>query len=62
MKLGQLIEYKRNIFLQLLYRKWGRETSCRPLFNFLQKINMKQKQAVCSLISIYFDSSQLGMQ
>ena len=31
-KFGQLIEYnKRNIFLQILCRKWGRETSSRPL-------------------------------
>ena len=35
MKFGQLIKYnKRNIFLQKLYRKWGRETSSRPLFIF----------------------------
>ena len=32
MKFGQLIEYnKRNIFLQKLYGKWGRETSPKPL-------------------------------
>ena len=35
MKLGQLIDYcKRNIFLQKLYGKWGRETSSRPRFIF----------------------------
>ena len=35
MKLGQLIEYnKRNIFLQKLCGKWGRETSPSPLFTF----------------------------
>ena len=35
MKLGQLIKYnKRNIFLQKSCRKWGRETSSRPLFVF----------------------------
>ena len=35
MKLGQLIEYnKKNIFLQKLWRKWGRETSSWPLFIF----------------------------
>ena len=35
MKFGQLIEYnKRNIFLQKLCRKWGKETSSRPLFIF----------------------------
>ena len=32
-KFGQLIEYnKRNIFLQKLCQKWGREASSRPLF------------------------------
>ena len=31
-KFGQLIEYnKRNIFLQKLCRKWGKEASSRPL-------------------------------
>ena len=35
MKFGQLIEYsKKNIFLQKLCRKWGKETSSRPLFIF----------------------------
>ena len=35
MKFGQLIEHpKRNIFLWKLCRKWGRETSSRPLFVF----------------------------
>ena len=33
MKFGQLIEYKkRNIFLQNLCAKWGKETSSRLLF------------------------------
>ena len=35
MKLGQLIEYNKiNIFLQILCRKWGSETSSRPLSIF----------------------------
>ena len=35
MKFGQSIEYKkRNIFLQKLCRKWGKETSYRLLFIF----------------------------
>ena len=39
MKLGQLIESnKRNIVIQKLYRKWGRETSSRPLFIFYKCI------------------------
>ena len=35
MKFVQLIEYsKRPTFLQKLCRKWGKETSSRPLFIF----------------------------
>ena len=35
MKFGQLIEYNEiNVFPQKLYRKWGRETSPKPLFIF----------------------------
>ena len=35
MKLGQLIEHnKRNVFLQKWCRKWGKETSSRPLYFF----------------------------
>ena len=34
MKIEQLIEYNRNIFLQKLCRKGGKETSSRPLFIF----------------------------
>ena len=62
MKLVQLIEHnKRDIFLQKLCGKWGRETSSRPLY-FLKKLNMRWKQVVCSLVSIYFDSPQLAIQ
>ena len=65
MKFGQLIEYnKQNIFLQKLCRKWGKETSSRPLLFFLKKIklNMKWKQVVCNLVSKYFNSPQLAIQ
>ena len=62
MKLRQLIEYnKRKIFLQKLCRKWGRETSSRPLA-WIKKLNIRQMQVVCSLVSIYFDSPQFGIQ
>ena len=38
MKFGQLIEYnKRSTFLQKLCRKWGKETSSRPLFIFWKR-------------------------
>ena len=62
MKLGQLVEYnKRNIFLQKLCGKGGRETSSRPLY-FLKKLNQVANQVVYSLVSIYFDSPQLVIQ
>ena len=39
MKFGQLKEYnKRNILLQKACRKWGRETSPRPLFAFKEAL------------------------
>ena len=39
MKFSQLIESnKRNIFLQKLCEKWGKETSSRPLFIFLKRL------------------------
>ena len=60
MKFGQVIEYNKiNIFLQILYRKSGKETSCRPLC-FIKKLDMSSEQVVCSLVSIYFDSPQLA--
>ena len=48
MKLGQLIKYnKRNIFLQNLCRKWGRETSSWPLFIFKKCVTwLKNKWAL----------------
>ena len=33
--------YVRNIFLQKSSRKWGRETSFRPLFVFLKKLYIR---------------------
>ena len=39
MKFGQLIEYKRNIFLQKLCGKRGKETSSRPLYFFRKSLN-----------------------
>ena len=34
--IGQLTKYNENIFLQKSCRKWGRETTSRPLFVFLK--------------------------
>ena len=60
MKIDQLIEYdmNENIFL-------GKETSSRSVFVdfcFSIKLYMKYKQAICSLVSMYFDISQNEMQ
>ena len=61
MKVGQIMEYsKRNIFLQKPRRKWGREYGSRP--RFFKKLYIRQNQVVCSLVSKYFDSPQLGIQ
>ena len=39
MEFGQFIEYnKRNIFLQKLCEKWGKENSSRPLLIFLKSL------------------------
>ena len=34
MESGHVIEYNKITFFQKSYRKWGRETSSRPLFVF----------------------------
>ena len=59
MKLGQLIEYnERNIFLQKLCQKWGRETSPTPLFIFLKSLIWGQRKwsaAYIQHVSIAFN-------
>ena len=59
MKFGQLIEYnKRNIFLQKSCRKWGRETSSRPLCFFKKSIiygKSKFSAAKFQYISVVFN-------
>ena len=65
MKFGQVIEhYKRNIFLQKLCWKWGKETSSRPLFFFFlkKKQTLFNAKVICSLVSIYISCSQLGIK
>ena len=45
MKFGQLIEYnKRNIFLQKVCRKWGKETSSTYLCSFCSKWVREKKK------------------
>ena len=52
---GQVIEYnKRNISLQNLYQKWGKETSSRPLFMEHVQCNMGIFQTSCKWIPYPF--------
>ena len=54
LKFGQVIVYNNgNVFLQKSCRKWGRETSSRPLFVFLKSfIWGKSKWSVASFQSL----------
>ena len=56
MELGQLIDYKRNIFFQKLCRKWGRETSFRLLLCFSCYILLTDQ----ILLPIAFTSRDIG--
>ena len=60
-KFGQLIECKRDVFFfkNCVENEAGRLVA--EFILFLKKINMRWKQAVCSLVSIYFNSPQLAM-
>ena len=59
-KFGQVIQgTKINIFLQKSCRK---SICSRLLFVFLKNLYMRLKQVVCTLVSKYVDSSQLGLQ
>ena len=56
MKLGQLTEYnKGNIFPQNAENESGRLVPV-PFYFFLKTRDMRWKQVVCNLFSIYFDS------
>ena len=60
-KFGQVEKYnKKNIFLQKSCRKYVRETSSRPLC-ILKKMLYEVKTSGLHLVSIYFDSPQVGM-
>ena len=49
MKVGQLIEHpQKNIFLLKLCRKWGRKTSFRPLFVFLESFILEKSKLSAS--------------
>ena len=58
-EIGELIEYNvRSIFIQKSCRKWGRETSNRPLFGF--KKALWQEQVVNTLVLTCFGRPRLG--
>ena len=48
-------------FFKNCAEKEAAETRSRPLFIFLKKPNMRLKEEVRSLVSVYFDRPQLGM-
>ena len=51
MKFGQLIEYnKSNNFLQKLCKKWGKETSSRPLFIFQKTLKWGESKRCAAYI------------
>ena len=59
MKFSQLIEHpKKNIFLPNLCRKWGMETSSRPLF-FKKKKSFILGKSKCSVVWFYYISIAL---
>ena len=60
--IGQLIKYNENIFLQKSCRKWGRETTSRPLFVFFKNLHITWKQVVSTFILIYFGKHWLGQK
>ena len=66
MKLGQLIEYTipREIFFFKNYaeNKAGRLVPDHFFFFLKKRLNMRYKQVVCNLVSLYFDSLQLCVQ
>ena len=61
MKFGELIEYnKRNIFLQKLCGKWGRETSSRPFFIYLESLIWgKSKWSASMALNLSYNKSKL---
>ena len=62
-KFGQLIKYiKRNVFPIERMQKMGQESQFQTSFCFLKKLYMRQKQVVYSLVAVYFESPQLGIQ
>ena len=62
LKSDWLIEYnKRNFFFKNhAINEIGRLV--QDLFLFLKKLYMMKKKVICSLVSIYFDCPQLGIQ
>ena len=62
MKFGQLIQYnKRNVFFKIHAENVAGRLA-PDLFLFYKKAVYEVKASVCSWISLYFDSLQLGIQ
>ena len=61
MKLGQLVEYnQKKYFSSKRHAEIEAGRLVPDLFLFFKKLKVRQNQVVCSLVSIYFDSPQLG--
>ena len=62
MKFTQLIEYDtRNILIQKTMHKNEAGKLVPAAFCFLKKLFIRQKEMVCSLISLYFDSPKTSI-
>ena len=63
MKFDQLIEHnRRNIFFFKYHSENEAGRLVTGLSRALKKLYMRQKQIVCSLVSLYFDRPQLVIQ
>ena len=62
MKLGQVMNITRQTSFFKNYVEIEAGRLVPHLFLFKKMLNMREKQMVCSLVSIYFDSPQLAIQ
>ena len=62
MKFGQFIKHKKIFFFKNHVENEVGRIVPDSFFFFQKKAYIKEKQVVCSLTSVYFDSPQLGIQ
>ena len=61
-KLGQLLKYTMIFFFKNYTQKKRQGKLVPDLFLLFKKAYFKVNEVLCSLVSIYFDSLQLGIQ